>query len=63
MASWKSASVAFLLVSGLGAALWTWSREEAPDLENSQEELDQDETGMTPQEREELMRTIGYVQQ
>ena len=55
--------MAFLLVSGLGAALWTWSREEAPDLENSQEELEQDETGMTPQEREELMRTIGYVQQ
>ncbi len=23
----------------------------------------QDETGMTPDEREELMRTIGYVQQ
>ena len=55
--------MAFLLVSGLGAALWTWSREDEPEFENSQEELEQDETGMTPQEREELMRTIGYVQQ
>ena len=63
MSSWKSASVAFLLLAGLGAALWTWSREEVPEVDNTEGELEQDETGMTPQEREELMRTIGYVQQ
>ena len=55
--------MAFLLLAGLGAALWTWSREEVPEVDNTEGELEQDETGMTPQEREELMRTIGYVQQ
>jgi hypothetical protein len=31
-------------------------------VEEAKAELE-DETGMTPDEREELMRTIGYVQQ
>ncbi|MEE2751420.1 MAG: hypothetical protein VX519_08310 [Myxococcota bacterium] len=46
----------FLLVLGV---LWV---SEEPEKEVVVEE-EQDETGMTSEEREELMRIIGYVQQ
>ena len=51
-----SACVALLILAGLQHLL-----AEKP-VEEVEAEL-QDETGMTPDEREELMRTIGYVQQ
>ena len=51
-----SACVALLILAGLQQML----AEEA--VEEAKADV-QDETGMTPDEREELMRTIGYVQQ
>ena len=50
-------SAALILVAG---GVW-WLQVEAPPEEAQGEEAD--ETGMTADEREELMRTIGYVQQ
>ncbi len=51
-----SACVALVILAGLQHML-----AETP-VEEVEAEL-QDDTGMTPDEREELMRTIGYVQQ
>jgi len=50
------AGVLFLAVGGV------WWRQQEPEPEEARED-EADETGMTADEREELMRTIGYVQQ
>jgi len=47
----------FLVVAGV--FWWRGDSEEAPVVQ----EEEKDETGMTSEEREELMRIIGYVQQ
>jgi hypothetical protein len=51
-----SACALLLILAGLRQ----WLGEDAQEVLEIE---DQDETGMTPDEREELMRTIGYVQQ
>jgi len=49
----------FGLLVGLGAAGWALY----PEPEVVPEPVVEDEEGMTDEETEELMRTIGYVQQ
>lgn len=49
----------FGLLVGLGAAGWALY----PEPEVVPEPIAEDDEGMTDEETEELMRTIGYVQQ
>jgi len=60
----KSLAIAIAVIL-LGAVLgWKLNRDEsAEDSETVGEEQDDKDTGYTEEQREEMMRTIGYVQQ
>lgn len=53
-----AATAAVLL---LGGAAWMFREPPPPD--EIAEEVSPEETGLSPEAQEELMRTIGYVQQ
>ena len=60
----KSLAIAIAVIL-LGAVLgWKLNRDEsAEDPETVGKEQDDKDTGYTEEQREEMMRTIGYVQQ